>query len=154
MSMLALPESECREILELFRQHLPHVPDAWLEELAANYGQDAIKDIDPNDVIAILSASGAPHRIMVPLTIQETPSEFCNRTRNALTTRGIDPEQIVASLLVIHISAAKLISIGELAWSVAAKFSASVRNGWAWYKPGFPDVGSAIWIVFSQPPSV
>ena len=67
MSMLALPENECHETLSFFRQHLPHVSDVWLQELAANYGLDAVVDIDPNDVIAILSLPGKLHRIEISI---------------------------------------------------------------------------------------
>lgn len=76
MSMLALPESECQEILAMFRQHLPHVPDAWLQELAENYGCDAIADIDPNDVIAILSVPGKLHRIRISLSQHDYPQKL------------------------------------------------------------------------------
>ena len=135
MSMLALPEAEYQEILALFRQHLPSVPDTWLQELAANYGLDAVVDIDPNDVIAILSVPGELHRIQVSLLQQELLLDVHRKMDHELVVRGIEPGRIVASLLTIHDSTSTLADIGEF-WGLEASNSVSdERKGWAWYIP-------------------
>lgn len=135
MSMLALPETECQEILALFRRHLPHVPDAWLQDLASNYGQDAIKDIDPNDVIAILSVPGELHRIQIPLEEHEPSDEVHRRMCNELAARDIEPNQIAASLLTIQDSSAKLADIGEIVKHVSYDCLTGGKKAWCWYKP-------------------
>ena len=134
MSMLAMPESECQEILALFRLHLPHVPDAWLQELAGNYGRDAVVDIDPNDVIAILSVPGELHRIEIPQAELVPPVEAHRQMNAELLARGIEPRKIVASLLTIQCSSAKLADVGALARLPSCE-SAGVEKGWAWYLP-------------------
>lgn len=134
MSMLAMPESECQEILALFRLHLAHVPDAWLRELAANYGRDAVVDIDPNDVIAILSVPGELHRIEIPLTEHVLPIEVHRRMNTELMARGIEPRKIIASLLTIQCASAKLADVGALARLLLCE-STGVEKGWAWYLP-------------------
>lgn len=154
MSMLALPESERQEILALFRQHLPHVPDAWLQDLAANYGLDAVVDIDPNDVIDILSVPGEQHRIQTLLTEEEALEKICSRLRDALEVRGIDQQQISASLLMIHDSSAKLAEIGDLVQRVAAEYGDSVKKGWAWYSSIHLDTPKRlVWVVTINAPS-
>ena len=135
MSMLAMPESECQEILALFRLHLPHVPDAWLQELAANYGRDAVVDIDPNDVIAILSVPGEFYRIEIPLAEHVPPVEVHRQMNAELLARGIEPRKIVASLLTIHNSSAKLADVGQFVRGVACDYSDRAAKGWAWYAP-------------------
>lgn len=134
MSMIAMPESECQEILALFRLHLPHVPDAWLQELAGNYGRDAVVDIDPNDVIAILSVPGELHRIEIPLAEHVPPVEAHRQMNAELLARGIEPRKIVASLLTIQCSSAKLADVGALARLPSCE-STGVEKGWAWYLP-------------------
>lgn len=137
MSMLALSETECQEILALFRQHLTHVPDIWLQELAGNYGQDAVVDIDPNDVIAILSVPGELHRIEVSLAEHVPPVEVHRRMKAELMARGIELGKIVASLLTIHDSSAKLADVGQVVGWVACDCSDRAAKGWAWYAPEF-----------------
>ena len=134
MSMLALPKNECHEILSLFRQHLPHIPNVWLQEVAANYGLDAVVDIDPNDVIAILSVPGEFHRIEIPLVDHVPPAEIYRRLSAELMVRRIEPGKIVASLLTIHGSSAKLTDVGELVGLLQREISAA-EKGWAWYSP-------------------
>jgi len=133
--MLALPESECQEILALFRQHLPHVPDAWLQDLAANYGLDAVVDIDPNDVIDILSGSEKLYRVQIQLVQHEPLENVHRRMRDELTRRGMRTDQITASLLTIRDSSAKLADIGHIAWITAADCMSNASKGWAWYTP-------------------
>jgi hypothetical protein len=133
MSMLALPETECQEILSLFRQHLPHVPKAWLQELAGNYGLDAVVDIDPNDVIGILSVPGELHRIQVPLAQHEPLMVAHQRMHNEMAARLIEPVRIVASLLTIQDSSARLVDIDVLLQQVASDRSGDEKKGWAWY---------------------
>lgn len=58
MSMNALSESDCQEILEEFRSRLPNASVALLTELAFNYGLDAPVDLDPMDVASILAHPG------------------------------------------------------------------------------------------------
>lgn len=58
MAMLALPPEVCEEILEDFRQRCLDFPDPLLQELAYNYGLDAICDIDPFDIVEIISKPG------------------------------------------------------------------------------------------------
>jgi hypothetical protein len=148
MSMLALPEYECQEILAMFRQHLANVPDAWLQELAANYGLDAVVDIDPSDVIAILSVPGELHRIQTLLTQREPIEKTCSRIRDELEARGIDQRQISSRLLIIQDSSAKLPEIGALVQRVAVDDGDGVKKGWAWYAPS-SNLRSiySIWIV-------
>ena len=133
MSMLALAESECWEILELFREKLPHIPDSWLQELAANYGFDATVDIDPNDVIAILSVPGELHRVQIPLAAHEPPITIHSRLRDELAARGIAPGQIAASLLTIQDSSAKLADMGQLVGRLTSECVSDTGKGWAWY---------------------
>lgn len=133
MSMLAMPESECQEILALFRLHLPHVPDAWLQELAANYGRDAVVDIDPNDVIAILSVPGEFYRIEIPLAEHVPPVEVHRQMNAELLARGIEPRKIVASLLTIHDSSAKLSEVGKVVRSTEECCANAAIKGWAHY---------------------
>ncbi len=133
MSMLALPESECQEILAMFRQHLPHVPDAWLQELAENYGCDAIADIDPNDVIAILSVPGKLHRIRISLSQHDYPQKTRSRLHDALIAQDIEPGLILACLLTIHDSSVKLGEVGELIGQVFNVCSRNEMKGWACY---------------------
>lgn len=134
MSMLALPETECQEILALFRLHLPHVPDIWLQELAGNYGLDAVVDIDPNDVISILSVPGELHRIQIPLEEHEPSEEVHRRMYNELAAHDIEPKQITACLLTIHDSSAKLREISELIRLFIADYPAHAKEtGWSWY---------------------
>lgn len=135
MSMLALPETECQEILALFRQHLPHVPDNWLQELAGNYGLDAVVDIDPNDVISILSVSGELHQIRISLAGRATPDETHLRLHEALAGQGIETVRIISSLLTIHHGAASLADVCQIAgWGLLGAETA-IERGWAWYKP-------------------
>ena len=153
MSMLALPENECQEILALFRQHLPHVPDAWLQELAGNYGLDAIVDIDPNDVIAILSVPGELHRIQISLAEREPPEAVHRRMRDELATRGIESWQSTASLLTIQDSSAKLAEIGEHVQRLVADCGERVKKGWAWYRSmHLDDLKRLVWIVAISTP--
>ncbi len=60
MSMNALSESECQEILCEFQSRLPHLPGELLTELAFNYLLEAPVELDPQDVIFMLSAPTAP----------------------------------------------------------------------------------------------
>lgn len=151
MSMLALPEAECQEILALFRQHLPNVPDTWLQELAANYGLDAVVDIDSNDVVAILSVPGELHRIQISLAEYEPPEEVHRRMCNELAARSIKPGQLAYSLLTIKDSSAKLKDIGELARRVADGCADVAANGWAWYVPKPTQaIRSLAWIIASK----
>jgi len=136
MSMLALSESECQEILAFFRQHLPHVPDAWLQVLAANYGLDAVVDIDPNDVVAILSVPGELHRIQISLAKHKLPEEVHQRMRDELATRGIERKQITANLLMIQDSSAKLADIGQIVKPLlGSDYENALENGWCWQNP-------------------
>ena len=132
--MLALPESECREILELFRHHLPHVPDAWLKELAANYAQDAIKDIDPNDVISILSMPGHLHRIQIAPAHDESLVNMHRRIHEELIGRGIEARRIIASLLTIQNSAVRMDDVSELIGLITSDFANLREKGWCWYQ--------------------
>ncbi|NTV70285.1 MAG: hypothetical protein HGA71_09085 [Azonexaceae bacterium] len=151
MSMLALPETECQEILSLFRQHLPHVPDTWLQELAGNYGLDAVVDIDPNDVIASLSVPGKLCRIEIPIAEHETPDVVHRRMRNELAVRSIEPGQLAFSLLTIKDSSAKLKDIGELVRRVAGECMDIAGKGWVWYVPKPPSVIRTLtWIIASK----
>ena len=149
MSMLAMPESECQEILALFRLHLPHVTDAWLQELAGNYGRDAVVDIDPNDVIAILSVPGELHRIEIPLAELVPPVEAHRQMNAELLARGIEPRKIVASLLTIHNSSAKLADVGQVVGWVACDCSDRAAKGWAWYAPEFAIVNEKLAWIFA-----
>jgi len=133
MSMLALPETECQEILSHFRQHLPHAPDAWLQELASNYGLDAVVDIDPNDVIDILSEQGELHRIQVPRSEHEQPEEMYRRMLDELASRGIKTDRIVGSLLTIQDSPVKLGQLNGLVGKAAANCVTNGKRGWACY---------------------
>lgn len=150
MSMLALPENECHEILSLFRQHLPHIPNVWLQEVAANYGLDAVVDIDPNDVIAILSVPGELHRLEIPLADHVPPAEIYRRMSAELMVRRIETGRIVASLLTIHGSSAKLADVGELVGLLQREITA-VEKGWAWYSPR-PDLShqQLVWTVTTR----
>lgn len=149
MSMLALPESECLEILTLFRERLPHVPDAWLQELAANYGRDASADIDPNDVIAILSAPGKLHRIHLPLAEHEPLEEINHRMRDEMTLRGIKPAQTLGCLLIINSSSLTLKDISKIIGRYTEAFAIAGNRGWAWYAhaPNHGD-GMLLWVRF------
>lgn len=89
------------------------VPADWLEELAANYGQDAIKDIDPNDVIAILSVPGQLHRIQISLAQDQSQTEIHRRIHEKLIARGVEPRRVIASLLTIQNSSGKMEDIGK-----------------------------------------
>ena len=131
--MLALPESECLEILELFREKLPHVPNTWLEELAANYRLNAIKDIDPNDMIAILSVPGNLHRIEVQSDKHESVEETYQQMCSELAGNGIDPKKISASVLTILDSCAKFREISELVGCMVANYPAQSELGWSWH---------------------
>ena len=133
MSMLALPESECKEILALFREKLPYFPNAWLEELAANYGLDAIKDTDPNDIIAILSIPGERHRIEVQAEAHETLEQTYQQMYAELAGNGIDPKQISASLLTILDSSAKFREISELIGHLVSDYPVQSEIGWSWH---------------------
>lgn len=134
MSMLALPESECQEILALFRETLPHVPADWLEELAANYGQDAIKDIDPNDVIAILSVPGQLHRIQISLAQDQSQTEIHRRIHEKLIARGVEPRRVIASLLTIQNSSGKMEDIGKFIGLIIGDCVNIREQGWGWYQ--------------------
>lgn len=68
MAMLALTGAECDEILAYLRASLPDVDDALLQELAGNFGLDALADIDPADVQGLLAVPGP--RIMLRGSIQ------------------------------------------------------------------------------------
>ena len=133
--MLALPESECRELLAYFRQHLPHIPDTWLQALATNYGLDAVADIDPNDVIAILSVPGELHRIQIHETEREYLEKVCSKMHDELEARGIKSEQIVASLLTILDSHSTLADIGKIVKRMTCDNAVDVKTGWGWYTP-------------------
>ena len=133
--MLALPESECGEILAYFRQHLPHIPDPWLQELATNYGLDAVVDIDPNDVIAILSVPGELHRIQIHETEREYLEKVCFKMHDELEARGIKSVQIVASLLIMQDSHSTLVDIGKIVKRVTCNNAVDVKMGWGWYSP-------------------
>ena len=109
MSMLALAESECWEILELFREKLP------------------------NDVIAILSVPGELHRVQIPLTAHEPPITIHSRLRDELAARGIAPGQIAASLLTIQDSSTKLADMGQLVGRLTSECVSDTGKGWAWY---------------------
>ena len=58
MAMTALPPEVCEEILEEFRQQCLDFSDSLLQELAYNYGLDAICDIDSLNIIEIISKPG------------------------------------------------------------------------------------------------
>ena len=151
MSMLALSESECQEILALFRQHLPHVPDAWLQELAANYGQDAIKDIDPNDVIAILAVPGELHRIQMSLAEHQLPEEIYRRMLDERIARDIEPWKTSASMLTIHDSSAKLADVSDLIGRLVGSDPETVTKGWAWYShTPLEKSNELIWFVIEE----
>lgn len=149
MSMLALPESECQEILTSFRQHLPNIPDALLRELAANYGLDAVVDIDPNDVIEILSGPGAVHRIEIALIGNEASDEMHYRLHDELAKQCFEPGRIVGSLLTIYFPSAKLADIGLFVRGVIHDDGESVvKKGWGWYAPQpFLHGIGLVWIV-------
>jgi len=135
MSMLALPETDCLEILALFRRHLAHVSDKWLQELATNYGQDAVVDIDPNDVIALLSFPGQLRRIQLSLAMHKPLAEVQRRARCELAEQGVERGQVVSSLLMIMNSSAKLADVGELVEMLARDFPDDTMRGWCWYQP-------------------
>lgn len=132
--MLALPESECQEILALFRKHLPHVPDAWLQELAANYGLNAVVDIDPNDVIAILSAAGQLHRIQISLAQDESLANIHRSIHEQLIELGVASRQVVASLIAIQNPSAKMEEVGKFIGLIINDCVNSIQKGWGWYE--------------------
>lgn len=147
MSMLALPETECQEILFLFRQHLPHVPDTWLQELAGNYGLDAVVDIDPNDVIAILSVPGELHRIQVPQSAHEPPEEMYRRMLDELAHRGIKADRIISSFLTIQDSPATLAQLNGLVGKVVTNCVTNEKRGWASYVQN-PNLANTVLTLF------
>jgi hypothetical protein len=149
MAMLAMPESECQEILALFRQHLPNVPDTWLQELAANYGVDAVVDIDPNDVIAIVSMPGKLHRIHVPLAEYEPVEEMKHGIHDEMAQRGIKPAKISGCLMIIHSSSLMLKDICKIVRRYIEVFEIEDKRGWAWYAQEPNRVDSILlWIRF------
>lgn len=63
MATMGCSESECLKILDQFRNAGLSVSDALLEQLARNYRLDASCDIDPNDIVLILSQP-EPHLVL------------------------------------------------------------------------------------------
>lgn len=79
MAMIALPPAECQEILSLLREKLPNVPDVLLQELAAQYGKEALADVDPMDIIEIIAGTRRIERIEIPAAPTETLTDAFKR---------------------------------------------------------------------------
>ena len=104
--------------------------------LAATPGLDAVVDIDPNDVVAILSVPGELHRIQISLAKHKLPEEVHQRMRDELATRGIERKQITANLLMIQDSSAKLADIGQIVKPLlGSDYENALENGWCWQNP-------------------
>lgn len=88
MSMTALPPEECQEILALFREKLPNIPDILRQELAAQYRKDALADVDPMDIIEAIAEAKRIERIeiLAPETepLLDAFNRLVERCRNAL----------------------------------------------------------------------
>lgn len=101
MAMLALSKPECDEILEYLRASLPDVEDTLLQELAGNFGLDALADIDPVEIENLLAVPGP--RIVLRSTIQGGNLEsMCLKDLfPELSASKIDLATVASALLVI-----------------------------------------------------
>ncbi|ACT48180.1 hypothetical protein [Methylotenera mobilis] len=94
-------ESECDEVYEHFKQHLPQVTDCLLRELAYNFKNDAFVGTDADDFISALSHSEPinSYAINVP-EIKSVELELENLIAD-ITSNGIRFDNVCGVLLVV-----------------------------------------------------
>ncbi len=111
MAMTALPPEECQEILALFREKLPNVPDILRQELAAQYGKDSLADVDPMDIIETNAEAKRIERIEFLATETETLADAFNR----LVERCRDAvPQAMGAFLAVSCPSARFREYGDL----------------------------------------
>lgn len=101
MAMTALPPEVCEEILADFRQRRLDFPDTLLQELAYNYGLDATCDIDPFDIVEILSKPGKFDVFTSGATSQHLADGCLSDILTEAQTKGIKVGCVAGALLVV-----------------------------------------------------
>ena len=99
--MTALPPEACEEILGDFRLRVPDFPDAQLQELAFNYGLDATCDVDPLDIIEIISKPGPFDVFAGGATSQHLANSCLSDILIESETKGIRVGRVAGALLVV-----------------------------------------------------
>ncbi len=101
MAMTALSAQVCEEILEDFRQRRLAFPDTLLQELAGNYGLDATCDIDPLDIVEIVSKTGRFDVFSGGATSQQLADGCLSDLLIEAEAKGIKLGCVAGALLVV-----------------------------------------------------
>ncbi len=99
--MNALSARECKEILEDFRLRHLDFPDGLLQELAYNYGLDAPCDIDPLDIVEIVSNPGPFEVLTSNIDSQEQADVGLSDLLTQAEAKGVKVGTVCGALLVV-----------------------------------------------------
>jgi hypothetical protein len=99
--MNALSARECEEILEYFRLRHLDFPDGLLQELANNYGLDAPCDIDPLDIVEVVSRPGPFDVLTANIASQEQADAGLSDLLTEAEAKGMKVGTVGGALLVV-----------------------------------------------------
>lgn len=136
MSMTSLSVSDCLDILKDFKLRVPHVPVDLLTELAFNYGLDAPVDLDPMDIVSILSPSGTPRVFPAEIgdyrRVEAGFSEFMSR----LCDQGVSFSMSAGCLLIVKSNHIDLPVYGRILSILSSHLHPQTHLGHALYSVG------------------
>lgn len=99
--MKAVSTRDCEEILEGFRVQHIDFPDVLLQELAYNYGLDAPCDIDPLDIVEIVSKPGPFDVLTADIASQQQADGALSDLLMEAEAKGIKVGTVGGALLVV-----------------------------------------------------
>lgn len=133
MSMTALSENDCLEILKDFQSRIPHVPNVLLTELAFNYGLDATADIDPMDVVSILAQPGCPEVFSVEINEQLSVEAGFSEIMSCLRNQGMSLSACAGCLLIVKANDIDLPAFGRIMTTLRQHLHPQAQWGHALY---------------------
>jgi hypothetical protein len=133
MAMTALSVDVCEEILEDFRLHLPDTPDSLRQELARNYGTDALSDIDPNDITGILSLPGTMGIVTTEFVAPDKLAEGLSALFGKAVASGLNIELASGALFIVKGNGIRIVDFGHLLSSVQRALHPDSEFGSALY---------------------
>lgn len=136
MSMNALSESDCQEILEEFRLGIPNAPIAVLTELAFNYGLEAPIDIDPMDVVSILASPRTPEVFSVEIDNQCGVETGFSELMSHLCDRSVSLSTCAGALLIVNGHHIELAGYGRTLSTLHQILHPQAQWGYALYNSG------------------
>ncbi len=133
MSMNALSERDCQEILEEFRSWIPNASIALLTELAFNYGLDAPVDLDPMDVASILAHPGPTGVFSVVIDEQRGVEAGFSDLMSRLRDQGVGLSSCAGVLLIVKESHIDLAAYGRVVSALHQGLHPQTLSGHALY---------------------